>query len=336
MECKGSMVSHPSVCVGSFLSDWGNVVEKYFGCIDILQTLKSVGAVKSFTCCYFGIRPILVRQRVHRSAFSGSYDRGACYKRCPKDEREPFWAGHWEILTDYSCSCRFSDYVSLISTLLMMCFTKEEESLTSIRDWLFCAIYATICALYRPRRSQELDEMFQENESFTAAGNAEEASEVEHLQVRWIRVVGRMQDENDVQLELGATFFDPTSKALKIPEPPPLKIEARGLRYTLPVSHLDWACITPSWIKRLPQPSMPEGGNKLSELQMRRLKHKKVIQARKYEQPAILDYLERFRWPQGQGPFSRDSTQDIQDAIDIAHETRIWRVHNSRTDPGDI
>ena len=128
----------------------------------------------------------------------------------------------------------------------MMCWSKEKDSLLSIRDWIFCFTYALVCALFGSRGLETIDELFHEDEGSANNSSTPEISEVEHLQVRWIRVVGRIRDENDVQLEIGATLFDPTSKHLTIPEPPPRTVEARGLRYTLPASHLDWACITPS------------------------------------------------------------------------------------------
>lgn len=121
---------------------------------------------------------------------------------------------------------------------------------------------------------------------------------MKHLVVRLIGVVGRIQDENDVQVELGITLFDPTSKDLKSPEPPPMKIEARALLYTLSVSHLDWACIRPSWTGQIAQPSFPEEGAHLSELPKRCLKHRIAPQTEEGDHPAVFEYLERFTWPQ--------------------------------------
>ena len=294
MECKDLTVSCSVTRFKSAPSDYGIAVERYFGCIDILKTLKSAGAVKSHSVCYFGIRATKVRQ----PAIPG-YNKGLCYKFCPKDKREPFWVGHWEVLAEHSCSCRVSDFVSVIWTLVITCWRKEEGSVLSIRELLLCAGFASLFVFFSSVVPVSIDELFRHHEKNTEDSDTWEISEVEHLKVRWIRVVGRMEDENDVQLELGATLFDPTAKDFKGPEPPPLKIEARGLRYTLPASHLNWACITPSWIGRIPQLTFPEGGTQLSELQKRRLKHNKVSQTREHEHPAIFDYLERFRWPQG-------------------------------------
>ena len=252
----------------------------------------------------------MVRQ--HATARFANYAKNAVYEPCPNDKQEPFWVNHWEILAEHSCSCRFSDFVSAFWTLFSTCWSSKNDSLLSIRDWFLCAffiIWGFASDVLGSGVHVSLDELFQEKERGREEEPPGEVSEVESVIVRWVRVVGRLKDDNDVQLELGATLFDSNSKAFsgKSPEPPPAKIEARGLRYTLPTSHLEWACITPAWSGRIPKPSFPEGGSKLSELQKRRLKHNQVPKVKSFERPAILDYLEIFRWPQGQGPASSGS-----------------------------
>lgn len=278
----------------SALSNFRTTVEKYFGCVDVLKILKSVGAVKSHSFCFFGLRASLVRQNRPKQRLR--YD---VYKLCPKDKQEPFWVGHWEILAEDSCSCSFSDFVSVIWTLISNCWSNKNKSSLSIRDWLACAVLAFYCTLFSSLHEHEtIDELFQARERDTENDLAVEISEMERYKIRWIRIVGWMKNENDIQLELGATLCDRNSKDFKSPEPPSLNIEGRGLQYTLPPSHLNWACITPSWIGQTSRPCFDERGSQLSELQMMGLKDKVVLETPKQEHDAIFEYFERFRWPQ--------------------------------------
>ncbi|KAG8528972.1 uncharacterized protein KY384_006661 [Bacidia gigantensis] len=171
---------------------------------------------------------------------------------------------------------------------------RQQETIFSIRDWFFCAAFV----LLRPlcQTTDSIDRLFEENED-RLDDDIWEPSPVEHVTIRWLRVVGWIDNENNVQVELGNTLFDPDSKYFETPEPPPMKIETLGLRYTLPSSHLQWTCITPARMDIITQPCFPEDGRPMSELQLRRLEHHKLPAMPPFVRPAALDFLQRFRWP---------------------------------------